>query len=79
MNWPNRRGTPGSFLDTTRQDMAHIRSDIELSVGLNQMGYLTVRSFKSHVNHWGGKSWGMCLPDVNAITKDYLNILDGKD
>ena len=69
----------GSFLDESRLDMAHIRSDVEVCLLLNKLGYLTVRSFKSHVDHFGGKSWGLSLPTVNAIELGYLNVLDGKD
>lgn len=74
----NSRGTPGKFLDETSIPNAHIRSDIEICGRLNTLGYLTVQSFKSVVEHYGGKSWGYNLPSVNAIEAGYLNMLDGR-
>ncbi len=74
----NSRGTPGRFLDETSLQNAHIRSDIEICGRLNLLGYLTVSSFKSEVEHFGGKSWGYDLTAVNSITPQYLAMLDGK-
>jgi glycosyltransferase involved in cell wall biosynthesis len=56
-----KRGTPGWYLDETRQDMIHINSDRFLSYDLNRMGYATVAAFKSAVGHYGGQSWGYNL------------------
>jgi glycosyltransferase involved in cell wall biosynthesis len=60
------RGTPGIYLDETRQDCIHIRSDVAMSWELNKARWATVKSFKSAVGHHGFKSWGANVPKVDA-------------
>lgn len=62
------RGMPGWYYDETKQLNIHIRSDVELSWKLNELGWATVKSFKSKVGHHGGKSWGYNLPKVQCLT-----------
>lgn len=67
------RGMPGFYLDETKQENIHIRSDNEGSYAMQRLGWLTIRSFKSAVGHVGGRSWhydlgricGIRLQDVN--------------
>ena len=54
-------GTPGWYLDETRADAIHIRSDVFICWELNRLGWQCVKSFKSHVGHYGYKSWGARL------------------
>jgi len=63
-----KRGQPGIYLDETRQDSIHIRSDVFICWELNRLGYATIQSHKSRVGHVGGKSWGHSLPDINVLT-----------
>lgn len=55
------RGTPGRVLDETSPATIHIRSDVELSYRLMSVGWQCVKSFKSHVEHEAGKTWGHLL------------------
>jgi glycosyltransferase involved in cell wall biosynthesis len=64
------RGMPGWYFDETRADMIHIRSDIDLSWKMNELGWQTVMSFKSHVDHIGGRSWGHCLALIPSNLAD---------
>lgn len=68
-----RRGTPGIYLDETRQDSIHIRSDVTLCWDLNRAGWATVKSFKAPVGHIGGRSWGFNLAEIGAVTLDQVN------
>jgi len=63
-----KRGQPGIYLDETRQDAIHIRSDVFICYELNRLGYATIQSHKSRVGHAGGRSWGHSLPDINVLT-----------
>lgn len=54
----NQRGQPGIYLDETRADAIHIRSDVFISRQLVSLGWTCVKSFKSAVGHHGCKSWG---------------------
>ena len=63
-----KRGQPGIYLDETRQDTIHIRSDVLRCWELNRLGWATIQSHKSSVGHAGGKSWGHSLPDINVLT-----------
>lgn len=58
------RGTPGWYLDETRSDMIHIRSDVDLSFSLMSSGYSVVESYKSAVGHHAGKTWGHKLQSI---------------
>ena len=66
----NARGTPGIYLDETRPDAIHIRSDVFICWDMNKLGWQTVKSFKSNVGHTSAKCWGQrlwtipCLLDV---------------
>jgi glycosyltransferase involved in cell wall biosynthesis len=62
-----RRGTPGLYLDETRNDTIHVRSDTYASYELNNAGYATLLSFKSHVIHHSGKSWVQDMPKIDAL------------
>lgn len=53
-----QRGQPGIYLDETRADAIHIRSDVFISRQLVSLGWNCVKSFKSAVGHYNGKSWG---------------------
>lgn len=64
----DKRGTPGWYLDETRQDHIHINSDRFLCYDMNRLGLRTVASFKSAVGHHFGKSWGCDLGRVSRIT-----------
>jgi hypothetical protein len=68
-----KRGTPGIYLDETKQPNIHIRSDVGLSWDLNALGYTTVRSFKSKVGHHGGKSWAYNLAAINSVSLQDVN------
>lgn len=72
------RGQPGRYLNELDYRHAHIHSDVELCWRLNRMGYQTIQSHKSHVQHYGGRSWGHRLSSVYEITPEYLNSLDGQ-
>lgn len=61
------RGQPGIYLDETQAINIHIRSDVELSWRMNELGWATVKSFKSAVGHHGGKSWGFNLAVVQCL------------
>lgn len=63
-----QRGQPGIYLDETRQDAIHIRSDVFICYELNRLGYVTIQSHKSRVGHAGGKSWGHDLYSINGLT-----------
>jgi hypothetical protein len=52
------RGTPGIYLDETRPDAIHIRSDVYICWDMNRLGWLTIKTFKAPIGHHGGKSWG---------------------
>jgi glycosyltransferase involved in cell wall biosynthesis len=67
------RGTPGFYLDETRQDMIHIRSDNEISYRMQKLGWNTIRSFKSAVGHHGGRSWGHNLGRICGLTLSEVN------
>jgi len=55
------RGMPGIYLDETNPLMIHIRSDVEMSYKMMELGWLCVSSFKSLVGHAGGRTWGYQL------------------
>lgn len=57
----NDRGTPGIYLDETRVDTIHIRSDVFICWDLNRLGWKCVKAFKSNVGHIGGQTWGQQL------------------
>lgn len=63
----SRRGQPGWYLDEVHQEAAHINSDRYLSYELNDLGYVTVASFKAAVGHHGGKSWGYDLSKTSRL------------
>lgn len=67
------RGTPGIYLDETQHKTIHIYSDNEISYNLQNLGWLTVRSFKSAVGHHGGKSWGHDLSKPFGTTLEQVN------
>lgn len=54
-------GTPGLYLDETKADTIHIRSDVYICWDLNKLGWNCVKSFKSAVGHISGQSWGQIL------------------
>jgi glycosyltransferase involved in cell wall biosynthesis len=54
----NARGMPGIYLDETCASSIHINSDVKACTEMNNLGWSTVKSFKSHVDHHGGKAWG---------------------
>lgn len=58
------RRQPGIYLDETRADAIHIRSDVYICWELNRLGWQTVKSFKAAVGHHGGKSWGHQLHTI---------------
>lgn len=68
-----KRSTPGIYLDETRQDAIHIRSDVYACYDLNRLGYATLNSFKSHVGHHGGKSWGHNLGRISNLTLEQVD------
>jgi glycosyltransferase involved in cell wall biosynthesis len=53
-----RRGMPGIYLDETSPGTIHINSDVRACWEMNAAGWATIKSFKSHVDHHGGKAWG---------------------
>ena len=59
--------TPGWYLDETRWDAIHIRSDVFICWELNSLGWQTVKSFKSAVGHIGGRSWGHRVGQVQSL------------
>jgi len=69
------RGMPGIYLDETNPLMIHIRSDIEMSYKLMELGWQCVSSFKSLVGHLGGQTWGYRLHsipgDLNSVSYHY--------
>ena len=67
------RNTPGWYLDETRQDMIHIRSDVGLCWDLNRLNFSCVKSFKSQVGHVGGASWGHNLAVIGHVTLEMVN------
>ena len=67
------RGTPGIYLDETKQQDIHIRSDVSISWALNELGYATIKSFKSRVGHHGGKSWGYNLAAIASVSLQDVN------
>ena len=67
-----RRGQPGIYLDETRQDAIHIRSDVFISYELNRLGWATIQSHKSAVGHHGGKAWGHNLGAINCVALDQV-------
>lgn len=69
-------GTPGSPFNEIRDDCVHINSDRFMSYHLNQLGYLTVRSRHSEVDHVGGASWRNAngYHDLEAVGK--LRLVD---
>lgn len=67
------RGMPGFYLDETKQENIHIRSDNEGSYAMQRLGWATVRSFKSAVGHHGGKSWHHDLGRICGITLQQVN------
>ena len=60
-------GTPGLYLDETSALNIHIRSDVDICWKLNRLGWQTVKSFKSHVDHHGFKSWGAQVGRVQQL------------
>lgn len=60
------RGMPGWYLDETQAINIHIRSDNEICLAMQRLGYVTVKSFKSAVGHPGGRSWGHQLARIPA-------------
>lgn len=62
-----KRGDPGRYLDETRQDSIHIRSDRYMCYEMNKLGYATVVAYKTPVGHHGGKSWDYNLNLVQGI------------
>lgn len=62
-----RRGMPGWYLDETRQDAIHIKSDVYLCWDLNRAGWATLKSFKSLVGHVGGRAWGYNLAQALSV------------
>jgi glycosyltransferase involved in cell wall biosynthesis len=71
----NSRGMPGWYLDEIRQDAIHIRSDVYICWDLNNLGWKTIKSFKSAVGHvdGGGKSWGHDIGRVGRLTLVEVN------
>ena len=63
----NSRGTPGKFLDETKIECIHIKSDVYLCYDMNRLGYGTFIATKSNVGHEGGKSWGHNLAKVFSL------------
>lgn len=68
-----RRGMPGWYLDETRQDAIHIKSDVYISWDLNELGWTTVKSFKSKVGHIGGRAWGHNLAEALSVQLNQVN------
>lgn len=62
-----RRGTPGIYLDETRQDCIHISSDRMLCWDMNKTGWATIASMKAAVGHHGFRSWGANVPQVMSL------------
>src|SRR6266446_6459289 len=52
-----RRGTPGWYFNQFDVNQVHINGDRMLCYELNAANYDTFMAFKSHVDHYGGKSW----------------------
>jgi glycosyltransferase involved in cell wall biosynthesis len=67
------RGMPGWYLDETRQENIHIRSDNDACYAMHRLGWATVRSFKSAVGHIGGRSWGHDLGRICGLTLQQVN------
>jgi len=67
------RGMPGWYLDETRQENIHIRSDNDACYAMHRIGWATVRSFKSAVGHRGGASWGHNLGRICGLTLAEVN------
>lgn len=69
------RNTPGIYLDELRDDSIHIRSDVYLCWDMNRLGWQTIKSHHSHVDHEAGKSWGHLLGlipnSVNIVNEVY--------
>ncbi len=64
----SRRAMPGIYLDETSAGTIHIHSDVRLCWEMNGAGWKTVKSFKSHVDHHGGKSWGLQLWRIHGVS-----------
>jgi len=62
-----RRGTPGLWFNELEQSQIHINSDRIACYDLNKLGYSTLISYKSHVEHHGGKSWNYDLGTVGQL------------
>jgi hypothetical protein len=67
------RGMPGWYLDETRQENIHIRSDNDACYAMHRLGWATVRSFKSAVGHFGGRSWHHDLSRIVGLTLQQVN------
>lgn len=52
------RGMPGIYLDETSAGTIHIHSDVRACWEMNKLGWATIKSFKSPVDHHGGRAWG---------------------
>lgn len=68
-----QRGMPGWYLDETRQDAIHIKSDVYLCYDLQKLGYQCLQSHKSPVGHIGGRSWGYQLGECLSVSLDQVN------
>ena len=66
-------GTPGYPFDETSALNIHIRSDVDICWKLNVLGWQTVKSFKSHVGHYGGRSWGYRVGQVQTLRLEDVN------
>ena len=67
------RGNPGWYLDETRQDAIHIKSDVYLCWELNRLKWATLKSFKAQVGHIGGRAWGYNLGEALSVRLDQVS------
>lgn len=69
-------GTQGSPFNETEQECIHINSDRKMCYHLNKLGWLTVRSRWSEVDHVGGASWRNSTGYHDLETVGKLRLID---
>lgn len=67
------RGTPGIYYNEQDQAQIHIASDRIGSWDLQKLGWVTIASFKSAVDHAGGRSWGHNMARVMNLRLEDVN------
>lgn len=66
-------GTPGIYLDETVAGAIHINSDVLACWAMNDAGWATVKSFKSAVDHYGGRAWGHQIGRISGLTLESVS------